>query len=71
MNFKCSFFPLSLISDSNDFKHLKHLNPKGKYWYSDYLSMKSNKYGIRIVFDDKSLAAALIAAKDRSLEIAL
>jgi len=69
--FQVLFFPLSLISDSDYFKHLKHLNPRGKYWYSDYLSMKPNKYGIRIVFDDKSLAAALIAAKDRSLEIAL
>ncbi|HHT9137072.1 MAG TPA: hypothetical protein ACFYEK_07510 [Candidatus Wunengus sp. YC60] len=69
--FKVLFFPLSLISGNDDFKHLKHLNPKGKYWCSDYLSTKLNAYGIRIVFDDKSLADAFTAARDRSLEIDL
>jgi len=69
--FQVLFFPLSLISDNADFKHLNHLNPKRKCWCSDYLSMGLNKYGIRIVFDDKSLAEALRAAKNRSLEIDL
>lgn len=69
--FQVLFFPLSLISDSNDFKHLKHLNPKGRYWCSDYGLMKHNTYGIRVVFDDKSLAETFTAAKDRSLEIDL
>lgn len=69
--FQVLFFPLSLISDSNDFKHLKHLNPKGRYWCSDYGLMKHNTYGIRVVFDDKSLAETFTAAKDRSFEINL
>lgn len=69
--FQVLFLPLSLISDSNDFEHLKHLTPKERYWCSDYGLMKHNTYGIRVVFDDKSLANAFTAAKDRSLEIAL
>lgn len=68
--FQVLFFPLSLISGSDEFKHLKHLNPKGRYWCSDYGLMKHNTYGIRVVFDDKSLAEAF-TAKDRSLEIGL
>ena len=65
------FFPLSLISNNDAFNHLKHLNPIGKYWCSDYGLMKPGLYGIRLVFDDKTLAGALISVKDRSLEIDL
>ena len=69
--FRVLFFSLSLISDNADFNHLKHLTPKERYWCSDYGLLKHKTYGIRVVFDDKSLAEAFTAAKDRSLEIAL
>ena len=69
--FHVLFFPLSLISDKADFQHLKHLNPSGNNWRSDFGLMNLNIYGIRVVFDDKSLGDAFIAAKDRSLEIDL
>ena len=69
--FQVLIFPLSLISENDSFKHLKHLNPNGELWCSDYGMMKPAIYGIRIVIDDKLLMEAFMKVEDRSLEIDL
>ncbi|MBI3583424.1 MAG: hypothetical protein HY096_05670 [Nitrospinae bacterium] len=69
--FQVLFSPFSLTYNNDTFKHLKHLVPSGRYWCGDYGLMKSSIYGIRIVFDDKSIAEAFMKVKDRSLEIEL
>lgn len=65
------FFPLSLISDNNTFKHLEHLKTDGMYWCSEAGRMVDDLYGIRVVFDDKLLVEAFAGVNDRTLEIGL
>lgn len=65
------FFPHSLVEGNEKFKHLEHLNPHEKYWQSDYGLPAESLYGIRLVFNDKLLAQALVEVKDRSIEVDL
>lgn len=65
------FFPLSLVKNDPDFKHLLHLIPTEKLWAMDITRLNHKDYGIRIVFDDEKIVEILKDAMDRSVQIEL
>jgi len=67
--FQVNFFPLSLVSKNERFKHLHHLCKVEKYWCSDIGMPGPDEYGIRVVFDDEAITKALTEAQDCSLEV--
>jgi len=66
-----NFFPHSLVSSNDEFKHLRHLDPSDRSWCSERGFIERNTPGVAVVFNDKIVADALIQAKDRSFEISL
>jgi hypothetical protein len=69
--FQVSFFPDSLVQSNDDFKHLRHLNCKGKLWMSDTGFVQEGIPGLRIVFNYDQVQKSLLNAKDNSTEIKL
>jgi hypothetical protein len=67
--FQVNFFPLSMVSNNERFKHLHHLCNIEKYWCSDIGMPGPDEYGIRVVFDDEAITKALTEAQDCSLEV--
>lgn len=64
-------FPKSLVVESVELKHVRHLIPIGPQWEMDTTRLKSNEFGIRIVFDEEAIVPVLQDAKDRSFQIGL
>jgi hypothetical protein len=62
------FFPFSLISENEKYKHLSHLKLKKQFWASDYFLPETNHLGIRIVFDDLLLREFFEKTNDCSIE---
>jgi hypothetical protein len=66
------FFPKSLVYENEQLKHLHHLIPNTEdLWLMDIARLKSREYGIRVIFNDEVVLAALRDAQDRSFQIVL
>ena len=63
------FYPLSVVSENERFKHLRELCNITEYWCSDIGMPDYDTYGIRIVFDEKAITKALAQAQDCSIEV--
>jgi hypothetical protein len=69
--FQVSFFPKSLVSENEDFKHLRHLTTRESPWRTDVGFVQSGIPGVRVVFNDELLLDALVKVEDRTIEINL
>ena len=57
------FFPLSMASNNERFKHVQHLCRDQRYWCSDAIKIERGTIGVRFVFKEEEIRNALEEAR--------
>lgn len=65
------FCPLTLVENSVELFHLKHLAKNTALWSMDCLKIDAREYAIRIVYNQEGLLIALKDILDRSIQVQL